>query len=135
MTRFTHESRVLAAQFKFFAYLTFDRNYVCSKKIKDIFPIDTLLTYIQKDIASEIKAGLINIFTHAYLNERPRFHRKMQKVFPIYGIRRKEEFKDSLLSRANLKQSSKKRSYEYELKEMESKGLSKAAISNIFSFV
>lgn len=89
VTHFPRESTVLAAQFKFFAYLTFDRNYVCSKKIKDIFPLDILLAYIQKDIYSEIKAGLINIFTHSYLNERPRFHKKMQKVFPVYGIRTK----------------------------------------------
>ena len=68
VSKFRHEGKVLAAQFKFFAYLTFDRNYVCSKKIKEIFPLDTLLAYIQKDINSEIKAGLINIFTHSYLN-------------------------------------------------------------------
>ena len=84
------ESSVLAAQFMFFAYLTFDRNYVCSKKIKQIFPIDILLSYIKKDIYSELKAGLISIFTHSYLNERPRFLKKVQKVFPVYGIRTKD---------------------------------------------
>lgn len=86
---FPRESNALAAQINYFAYMTFDRNYVCSKKIKEIFPLPTLMDYITKDIFSEVKAALINVFTHSYLNERPRFIRKIQKVFPIYGIKTK----------------------------------------------
>jgi hypothetical protein len=86
---FPREGSALAAQINYFAYMTFDRNYVCSKKIKDVFPLSILIDYITKDLFSEIKAALINIFTHTYLNERPRFFRKVQKVFPLYGIKTK----------------------------------------------
>jgi hypothetical protein len=48
--------------------MTYDRNYVCSKKIKNLFPLHILLEYIRKDTYSELKAALINIFTHTYLN-------------------------------------------------------------------
>ena len=65
---FPRESNALAAQINYFAYMTFDRNYVCSKKIKELFPLRVLLDYITKDIFSEIKASLINIFTNSYLN-------------------------------------------------------------------
>lgn len=80
--------------------------------MKKIFPIDILLSYIRKDIYSEIKAALINVFTHTFLNERPRYLKKMQKVFPVYGIRKKEDFKNSLQSRLG-GGSSPKKSYEY----------------------
>lgn len=66
--RYPRESSVLAAQINFYAYLTFDRNYVCSKKMKKLFPLHILLDYMKKDIYSEIKAALINVFTHTYLN-------------------------------------------------------------------
>jgi hypothetical protein len=87
ITSFPREASVLAAQINFFTYLTFDRNYVCSKMIKEIFPIQILLSYIKADMYSEIKASLINVFTHSYLNEKPRFPKRLQKVFPLHGIR------------------------------------------------
>lgn len=49
---FPRESSALAAQIHYFAYMTFDRNYVCSKKIKEIFPLPTLIDYITKDLFS-----------------------------------------------------------------------------------
>ena len=49
---FARESAALAAQIHYFAYMTFDRNYVCSKKIKQIFPLNILIDYITKDIFS-----------------------------------------------------------------------------------
>jgi hypothetical protein len=101
---FPRESQALAAQINYFAYMTYDRNYVCSKKIKVLFPLQILLEYIRKDIYSELKAALINIFTHTYLNERPRFIRKIQKVFPLYGIKAREDFQNSLISRQRIKE-------------------------------
>ncbi len=38
----------LAAQLKFFANLTYDRNYLCSKEIKKKFPLPTLLYYLKQ---------------------------------------------------------------------------------------
>lgn len=77
----------LAAQIKFFANLTFDRNYLCSKQIKEKFPLDTLLFYLkQSNLHPLIKQGFIHILTHAYLNERPRFKDKNHFIYSFYGI-------------------------------------------------
>lgn len=133
---FARESSALAAQIHYLAYMTFDRNYVCSKKIKEIFPLPTLIDYITKDIYSEIKAALINVLTHTYLNERPRFFRKVQKVFPLHGIKTKEDFKNSLASRQRVKERQNvKEIYQYQLKEMYANGLSAAGIDEILSCV
>lgn len=104
--------------------------------MKKLFPLHILLDYMKKDIYSEIKAALINVFTHTYLNERPRYIKKMQKVFPIYGIKDKESFKNAVLSRSGSKLGeSRRKNYEYELKEMDASGLSKNAINDIFSCI
>ena len=59
--------------------------------------------------------------------------KKMQKVFPIYGINNARDFKNSLQSRQE--QSLSKRNFDYELKEMDANGLSRNAINDIFSCI
>ena len=81
VTRFPRESSVLAAQFKFFAYLTYDRNYVCSKKIKDIFPLDILLAYIKKIFSARSKqASSISSPIHIWTNGQD-FTEKCKRCF------------------------------------------------------
>ena len=131
--RFPREREVMAAQINFYAYLTFGRNYVCSNTIKELFPLPLLLRYIRSDIWPSFKASLINVFTHAYLNERPRFPRRSQKVFPLYGVQDRESFKRSLGAAQG--ERARNGGFEYEMREMQSSGLSSAGIQEILSCV
>jgi len=44
---FPTEAATLAAQIKFFANLTYERNYLCSKQIKTMFPLSLILYYLE----------------------------------------------------------------------------------------
>lgn len=57
-------------------------------------------------------------------------------MFPIYGIKTKEDFKNSLLSRQRIKdRENVKEIYEYQLKEMYANGLTADGIDEILSCV
>lgn len=57
-------------------------------------------------------------------------------MFPIYGIKTKEDFKNSLLSRQRIKdRENVKEIYEYQLKEMYANGLTANGIDEILSCV
>lgn len=52
---YKREGQTVASQIKFYAFLTFGRNYVCSKTIKRCFPLSVLLHYILSDTTDDLK--------------------------------------------------------------------------------
>lgn len=119
-------ANILGEQIKFCAELTSDRNYVCSKTIKELFPLATVYNYlITEPVPNEkVKESFIWLIIHSYLNERPRFKKTTPFVFSIpYEEEETEDHKQN------------KNEFDIEMSIMTKEGLSQQNISEILSCV
>lgn len=130
----------LAKQIKFYALLTADRNYVCSKTIKKMFPLSILYSYFMREPASseqmgppmdeatqaiseEINQSFLHIIVNSYLNERPRFVETHPLVYSMTGEQVEPIEEGSVPS------------FETEIGLMRSQGLSQESINDIISCI